>query len=51
MNEFSYVAEHYREYLEKSDLMARSMRLADMPCRPSEYNSAARQINGFLAAT
>lgn len=49
MNEFSYLAEGYREYLEMADLMALSMRLADTPCSPINYNSPARQIKELFA--
>lgn len=44
MNEFSFLAEGYREYLETSHLMTLSMRLAGTPCSPIKYNSPARLI-------
>lgn len=44
MNEFSFLAEGYREYLETSDLLTLSMRLADTPCSPIKYNSPARLL-------
>ncbi len=34
MNQFSYLAEGYREYLETSDLLELSLRLAHVPCSP-----------------
>lgn len=34
MNQFSYLAEGYREYLETKDLLALSIRLAETPCSP-----------------
>jgi hypothetical protein len=34
MNQFSYLAEGYRDYLETSDLLALSLRLAHVPCSP-----------------
>lgn len=34
MNQFSYLAEGYREYLETSDLLELSLKLAHVPCRP-----------------
>ncbi len=34
MNQFSYLAEGYREYLETKDLLALSLRLAETPCSP-----------------
>ena len=49
MNEFSFLAEGYRDYLETSDLLALSMRLADIPCSPIKYNSPARQIKETFA--
>lgn len=48
MNEFSFVAEGYREYLESSDLMMLSMRLADTPCSPIKYNSPARLLKEIV---
>jgi hypothetical protein len=44
MNEFSFLAEGHREYLETSDLVTLSMRLADTPCSPIKYNSPARLL-------
>jgi len=49
MNEFSFLAEGYRDYLETSDLLALSMRLADTPCSPIKYNSPARLIREIFA--
>ena len=48
MNEFSFLAEGYRGYLETSDLMTLTMRLADTPCGPIEYNSPARRIEKMV---
>ena len=39
MNQFSYLAEGYREYLETKDLLALSLRLSETPCSPL-YKSA-----------
>ena len=39
MNQFSYQAGGYREYLEIKDLLALSIRLSEMPCSPL-YKSA-----------
>lgn len=50
MNEFSFLAERYRDYLETSDLMAVSMRLADAPCSPIKHNSPSRQVKELFAA-
>lgn len=44
MNEFSFLAEGYREYLETSDLITLSMRLAETPCSPIKHNSPARLL-------
>ena len=44
MNEFSFLAEGYREYLETSDLIALSMRLAETPCSAINHNSPARLL-------
>ena len=44
MNEFAFLAEGYREYLETADLMILSMRLANTPCSPIKYNSPARLL-------
>ena len=44
MNEFSFLAEGYRESLETSDLLALSMRLADATCSAIERSSPARLI-------
>ena len=51
MNEFSFsfLAEGYRDYLETSDLLALSMRLADTPCSPIKYNSPARLSKEIFA--
>lgn len=34
MNQFTYLAEGYREYLETHDLLALSIRLSETPCSP-----------------
>jgi len=34
MNQFSYLAEGYREHLETKDLLALSVRLSETPCSP-----------------
>ena len=44
MNEFSFLAEGYREYLETSDLVTLLMRLANTPCSPIKYDSPARLL-------
>lgn len=49
MNEFSFLAEGYREYLETSELVTLSMRLAETPCSPIKYNSPARLLKEVLS--
>ena len=44
MNEYSFLAEGYREYLETADLVTLSLRLANTPCSPIKYNSPARLL-------
>ena len=44
MNEFSFLAEGYREYLETSDLITLSMRLSETPCSAIKHNSPARLL-------
>jgi hypothetical protein len=39
MNQFAYLSEGYREYLETKDLLALSLRLSETPCSPL-YKSA-----------
>ena len=34
MNQFSYLAEGYRDYLETNDLLALSLKLSETPCSP-----------------
>ena len=34
MNQFSYLAEGYRDYLETNDLLALSIKLSETPCSP-----------------
>lgn len=51
MNQFSYLAEGYREYLETKDLLALSLRLSETPCSPL-YKSAVspdRELKRLLA--
>ena len=49
MNEFSFLAEGYREDLETSDLVTLSMRLANTPCSPIKYNSPVRLLKEVLS--
>ncbi|WP_334120820.1 DUF6933 domain-containing protein [Limnobacter sp.] len=48
MNQFSYQAEVYREYLETKDLLALSLKLAETPCSPL-YKSAISPDRELLA--
>lgn len=48
MNQFSYQAEVYREYLETKDLLAMSLKLAETPCSPL-YKSAISPDRELLA--
>jgi hypothetical protein len=48
VNEFSFLAEGYREYLETPDLMTLSMRVADTRCNPIKYNNLARLLKELL---
>ena len=51
MNQFSYLAEGYREYLETDDLLALSIRLSETPCSPL-YKSAVspdRELRRFVS--
>ena len=50
MNEFSFLAEGYRESLETSDLLALSMRLADATCSAIKHSSPARLVEDLLGA-
>ena len=34
MNQFSYLAEGYRDYLETNELLALSIKLSETPCSP-----------------
>jgi hypothetical protein len=51
MSEFAFLAEGYRKYLETSDLLVLSMRLADTPCSAIRHNSPARLIIEFIGAS
>lgn len=49
-NQFSYLAEGYREYLETNDLLTLSLRLSETPCSPL-YKSAVspdRELKLFV---
>ncbi len=44
LNEFSFLAEGYREYLETTDLLVLALKLAETPCSPIRHNSPARLL-------
>ena len=50
MNEFAFLADGYREYLESPDLLMLSLKLSDTPCGPLKGNSPARVLADLLAA-
>ena len=50
MNQFSYLAEGYREYLENRDLLALSLRLSETPCSPLYKRAVSpdRELNRMI---
>ena len=51
MNEFAFLAEGYREYMETTDLLVLSVRLAETPCSAIKYDSPSELIKEVLAAS
>lgn len=53
MNQFSYLAEGYREYLETKDLLALSVRLSETPCSPlfKSAFSPDRELRALFKST
>ena len=51
MNQFSYLAEGYRDYLETKDLLALSLRLSETPCSPLYKGavSPGRELKQFIS--
>lgn len=49
MNEFVFLAEGYRQYMETTDLLALSMRLAATPCSAIKHNSPERLLAEIAA--
>ena len=49
MNEFAFLADGYREYLETPDLLSLSIKLSDTPCGPLKGNSPARVLREMVA--
>ena len=50
VNQFSFLAEGYRDYLETHDLLTLSMKLADTPCSPlyKGHVSPYREVNALV---
>ena len=51
MNEFAFLADGYREYLEVPDLLSLSIKLSDTPCGPLKGNSPARVLKEVVVAS
>jgi hypothetical protein len=49
MNEFAFLADRYRDYLESPDLLALSIKPADTPCGPLKGNSPGRVLREVVA--
>ncbi|MBC7760601.1 MAG: hypothetical protein H7201_02140 [Candidatus Saccharibacteria bacterium] len=49
MNEFAFLADGYRQYLESPDLLLLSLKLSDTPCGPLKGNSPARVLREVVA--
>ena len=49
INEFAFLADGYREYLEAPDLLALSIKLAGTPCGPLKGNSPVRALKEAVA--
>ena len=52
MNQFTYLAEGYREYLETKDLLTLSIRLSETPCRPLHKGAVSpdRELRVLVSA-
>ncbi len=50
LNEFAFLADGYREYLESPDLLLLSLKLSETPCGPLKGNSPARVFGDLVAA-
>jgi len=50
MNEFSFLAEGYRDVMETTNLLALTLRLADTPCSPIKYGSPVRALREIVAS-
>ena len=51
MNEFAFLADGYREYMETTDLLALSVRLAETPCSAIKYDSPSGLIKEVFGAS
>ncbi len=49
LNEFAFLADGYREYLETPDLLLLSLKLTDTPCGPLKGNSPPRVLSDLVA--
>ena len=49
MNEFAFLADGHREYLEAPDLLELSIKLADTPCGPLKGNSPGWVLRELVA--
>ena len=50
MNEFSFLAEGYRDVMGTTNLLALTLRLADTPCSPIKYSSPVRALREIVAS-
>src|SRR5258706_8017411 len=48
MNEFAFLADGYREYLEVPDLLSLSIKLSGTPCGPLKGNSPGRVVREIV---
>jgi hypothetical protein len=53
MNQFSYLAEGYRDYLETDDLLELSLKLSETPCSPLYKGAASpdRELKRLVASS
>jgi hypothetical protein len=48
MNEFAFLAEFYRDHMDRGDLPSLSTRLAETPCSAIKHNSPSELIEELL---
>ena len=51
MNEFAFLADGYRQYLESPALLSLSLKISDTPCGPLKGSSPARVLSDLVAGT